>query len=244
MHKLQLWFSHMFSKIYDAMPFASGPEVTEEELRQLSPFAEHAFTPFDHENLRHQQTLRDLWARLTNGQPPPNEALVFKEWCDFGFQQQDPASDFRAVGVFGIHNLLFLADAHAEEFTRMSPDRADKYPFAITGLNISMMLLALLNVTAQKTCFHTTHENTSAQAKRARKAFVQLMLSAPDVRSQERVFGQVYCVAFLLLDKYWSQANAPNMLMFNEVLRSTRTRLDEVLIVSRTVDELFSNAGV
>ena len=80
------------------------------------------------------------------------------------------------MGVFGIHNLLFFADAYPTQFRRMCPETDGGYPFAIAGLNISMMLLAMLDVTGRKTCFTTTHAQNTTQAKKSRYAFVELML--------------------------------------------------------------------
>jgi hypothetical protein len=248
--RIQHWFVQVFGKICEAMPFTtSGPEVTPAQLAQLQPFGEYAGIPFDHSNEEHQAALRTLWSLFSNGQEVPHSDLIFPEWKDFGFQQPDPGSDFRAVGVFGIHNLLFFADAYPTQFRRMCPETDGGYPFAIAGLNISMMLLAMLDVTGRKTCFTTTHAQNTTQAKKSRYAFVELMLrstngESPNLRQMENVFGTVYCMAFLVLDKHWQDLKNPNMLAFNDVLVKVKKHMDEVLMASKTLEDVSRVAGV
>eukprot|EP00668_Euglena_longa_P043047 GGOE01057033.1.p2 GENE.GGOE01057033.1~~GGOE01057033.1.p2 ORF type:complete len:266 (+),score=76.91 GGOE01057033.1:168-965(+) len=239
--RLQEWFMELFGRLCNA-----GPELTADELRRLSPFEAHATTPFSHDNPKHQQALRDLWALFTGGKEVPDESLVFPEWKNFGFQQSDPGSDFRAAGVFGIHNLLFFAEAFPTDFARLAPDAENGFPFAIAGLNLTMMLLAMLDISGRKTCFQTTH----AHNKRARKSFAAMLLRAneagaeSDIRSMERTFGYVYCVAFLELDRQWQRLKSPSMLAFNEELVKVKKRMDGLLIASRSVEELQRLAGV
>jgi hypothetical protein len=248
--RLQEWFRGVFGRLCDVFHVPHGPELTPDELRRLSPFETYASVPFDHQNPKHEQALRDLWDALSGNAPPPHPtSLVFPQWKDYGFQQNDPGSDFRAAGVFGLHNLLFFANSYPTDFARMAPETDTGFPFAIAGLNLTMMLMAMLNISGHKTCFETTQ----AHNKRARKAFAELLLGTnptaasdaePDLRGMERTFGQVYCTAFLVLDQEWAKLRAPTMLVFNEVLGTVKRRMDDILTASKSVDDLPRLAGV
>lgn len=86
------------------------------------------------------------------------QGRITREWEEIGFQGQDPATDFRGAGIFGLHQLLRLCqnadnlvrklDTVREMFAQSEYQAANKskswYFFAVTGLNISSKLLMSL----------------------------------------------------------------------------------------------------
>uniref|UniRef100_A0A3B1IR46 ELMO/CED-12 domain containing 1 n=1 Tax=Astyanax mexicanus TaxID=7994 RepID=A0A3B1IR46_ASTMX len=64
--------------------------------------------PYDCENPKHEEMLMQLWKALR-----PESALtgrISKQWCEIGFQGSDPKTDFRGMGLLGLHNLLYFAE--------------------------------------------------------------------------------------------------------------------------------------
>ncbi|NXQ78641.1 ELMD2 protein, partial [Quiscalus mexicanus] len=60
--------------------------------------------PYDSENEEHEEQLIELWNLLM-----PHQSLrarISKQWCDIGFQGEDPKTDFRGMGLLGLVNLL------------------------------------------------------------------------------------------------------------------------------------------
>ncbi|OCT57594.1 hypothetical protein XELAEV_18003296mg [Xenopus laevis] len=70
-----------------------------------------------------------LWKTLKPG--VPLEARISKQWCEIGFQGDDPKTDFRGMGLLGLYNLV--------------------YSFAIVGINITDLAYNLLISGALKT---------------------------------------------------------------------------------------------
>ena len=73
--------------------------------------------PFDAANADHRTLLEQYW-RATTGEPLP--APTGPHWQRLGFQGDDPATDFRGMGVLGLHQLLYLAT----QVRRCRADRA------------------------------------------------------------------------------------------------------------------------
>ncbi|OXB62930.1 hypothetical protein ASZ78_006865 [Callipepla squamata] len=83
---------------------------------------------YDSENEEHEEQLIELWNLLM-----PHENLkgrITKQWCDIGFQGDDPKTDFRGMGLLGLVNLV--------------------YSYAIVGINLTEMAYSLLRNGALK----------------------------------------------------------------------------------------------
>ncbi|KAG9338685.1 hypothetical protein JZ751_025353, partial [Albula glossodonta] len=64
--------------------------------------------PYDSENSEHEEMLLKLWKTLRPDTPLTGR--VSKQWCEIGFQGSDPKTDFRGMGLLGLHNLLYFAE--------------------------------------------------------------------------------------------------------------------------------------
>ncbi|XP_064306297.1 ELMO domain-containing protein 2 isoform X3 [Phalacrocorax carbo] len=84
--------------------------------------------PYDSDNEEHEEQLIELWNLLM---PHENlKARITKQWCDIGFQGDDPKTDFRGMGLLGLVNLV--------------------YSYAIVGINLTEMAYSLLKNGALK----------------------------------------------------------------------------------------------
>jgi len=107
--------------------------------------AEHVGLTWDEEV--HPSELQELW-RLSM---PGTEAPARKDarWGMIGFQQQDPATDFRGAGMLALRELLAFAKADTATYcallARSHGESAELgYPYACGAINITFALLDLL----------------------------------------------------------------------------------------------------
>ncbi|XP_057455704.1 uncharacterized protein LOC130746933 isoform X2 [Lotus japonicus] len=161
--------------------------IEEERLHRLQ---ERLQVPYDETCLDHQESLRALWHCAF-----PNvslESLISDQWKDMGWQGPNPSTDFR---------LLLKKDG----------DRATwEYPFAVAGINISFMLIQMLDLYSEKPrCLPGMN-------------FVKLL------GENEEAFDILYCIAYEMMDAQWLAMHASYM-DFNEVLQTTRMQLEREL---------------
>lgn len=89
--------------------------------------------------------------------------------------------------------------------------RADwEYPFAVAGINVSFMLIQMLDLCSEK--------------PKCPSAINFAKLLGED----EEAFDNLYCIAFAMMDAQWLAMRASYM-EFNEVLRVTRIQLEREL---------------
>lgn len=92
------------------------------------------FSPMDHIKL-----LNDFWAGLLDGQPAPQIPSVL--WSQLGFQGKDPSTDFRGMGLLGLHQLVSFVKQDHSLATRVyflsTSEGPLWFPFAVTGINIT-----------------------------------------------------------------------------------------------------------
>ncbi|XP_057796468.1 uncharacterized protein LOC131012546 isoform X3 [Salvia miltiorrhiza] len=101
------------------------------------------------------------------------------------------------------------------ELTRLLLKKAGErseweYPFAVAGINVSFMLIQMLDLHSEK--------------PRCLPGFNFLTLLGED----EDAFDILYCIAFTMMDAQWLAMHASYM-EFNEVLQVTRTQLEREL---------------
>ncbi|XP_020108846.1 ELMO domain-containing protein A [Ananas comosus] len=205
-----------FSSSNQGQPVYLSP-LQEERLQNLR---ERLQVPFDGSRVDHQDALKQLW-RLAypNRAIPP---LKSELWKEMGWQGTDPSSDFRGGGFVSLENLIFFAQKYPDSFQmllhKQEGQRAEwEYPFAVAGVNISFMLVQMLDL------------QSSMPTTKAGLRFLELLAE------DESAFDNLYCVAFCLMDAQWLAKRASYM-EFNEVLKSTRTQLERELALDDTTN--------
>ena len=255
------FFADLLFALSSVLPFWDGELVREEHLRLLEPFRAAVATPFDADAPAHRTLLLSLWDAC-NGFVPDPEPLddggdahdesggtVSKKWGSAGFQGTNPATDFRGGGLLSLKNLLFLAEAEPELFGRLfrlcraanrpegggaePPSGRFALPLAIAGINLTLLLLHILQLTATRTCFSAQPKSgvtrfarrtltgilvdAAAGAAAAAAADDEEAAAAASVGAMEAAFGRVYCEAFKVLDRLWAESDG-NIMKFNSVL--------------------------
>ncbi|KMZ76359.1 ELMO domain-containing protein 2 [Zostera marina] len=182
------WFGGLFSR-------SSYKRSSSSESRSLTPL---------------QEALRSLW----NASFPSVElkGLVSEQWKDMGWQGPNPSTDFRGCGFISLENLLFFARTYPVSYQRLlskkDGDRATwEYPFAVAGINITFMLIQMLESFSEKTKTFTGYN------------FMRIL------GEDQEAFDVLFCIAFQMMDAQWLAMHASYM-QFNEVLHITKIQLE------------------
>ncbi|XP_057805484.1 uncharacterized protein LOC131020587 isoform X1 [Salvia miltiorrhiza] len=162
----------------------------------------------------HQEALWALWRASF----PEKElqSLISDQWKEMGWQGKDPSTDFRGGGFVSLENLLYFARNFPKSFQdllrKQEGDRALwEYPFAVAGVNITFMLIQMLDLEAYK-------PRTLVGA-----TFLKFLAE------NESAFDLLYCITFKLMDHQWLTMRASYM-DFNAVMKATRRQLESELL--------------
>ncbi|CAA3013078.1 Hypothetical predicted protein [Olea europaea subsp. europaea] len=195
----------------DAHPSFDLTILQEECLQRLQNRIDVNYDSSLHE---HQEALRALW----NAAFPEDElqGLISEQWKEMGWQGKDPSTDFRGGGFISLENLLYFARNFPKSFQELlrkqQGDRALwEYPFAVAGVNITFMLIQMLDLEAVK-------PRTSVGA-----IFLKFLAE------NESAFDLLYCITFKLMDHQWLAMHASYM-DFNTVMKATRHQLETELL--------------
>lgn len=183
------------------------------QIGRLQKLQQRLGIAFDGSLPEHQEALKGLWQAAFPEKVMPG--LVSPQWKEMGWQGNDPSTDFRGGGFVSLENLLFFARRFPAVFQRLLHKAEGKraaweYPFAVGGLNVTFMLIQLLDLRAAK-------PRSPSMA-----SFLNILAT------DENAFDMLYCVAFHILDAQWLARRASYM-EFNVVLQATRTQLEKEL---------------
>ena len=124
-------------------------DIAEENLSQL---CEDVSTSFMEADAVHVSLLSNLWEVLFQGEGPFQRCSP--TWKDAGFQKADPVTDLKASGVLSIRAMTYLGVKYPLKAQSMlianKLNTKANYPFAIVGINITLLLVDLLNLRDQK----------------------------------------------------------------------------------------------
>ncbi|KAL7083400.1 hypothetical protein ABFS83_14G151300 [Erythranthe nasuta] len=195
----------------DARPSFDLTTAQEECLERLQNRLDAAY---DSSIPVHQEALRALWTAAFPGQEL--HGLISDQWKEMGWQGKDPSTDFRGGGFISLENLLYFARNFPKSFQsllwKQEGDRALwEYPFAVAGVNITFMLIQILDLEAVK-------PRTLVGA-----TFLKFLAV------NESAFDLLYCIAFKLMDQQWLAMRASYM-DFNAVMKATRRELERELL--------------
>ncbi|KAG6396429.1 hypothetical protein SASPL_142579 [Salvia splendens] len=120
--------------------------LQEERLKRLR---HRTKVQFDASRIEHQEALRALWSATYPG--VELQSLKSDQWKEMGWQGNDPSTDFRGAGFISLENLLFFAKTFSSLLRKQTGKRAMwEYPFAVAGVNITFMILQMLDLDAIK----------------------------------------------------------------------------------------------
>ncbi|CAL5421127.1 unnamed protein product [Camellia sinensis] len=212
--------------------------LQEERLRRLK---HRMKVNFDASRVEHQEGLKALWSATYPGQEL--HGLVSDQWKEMGWQGKDPSTDFRGAGFISLENLLFFAKTFSTSFQCLLKKQGGKraaweYPFAVAGVNITFMIMQMLDLDANESKHRLFFLHVFLGALLIQVIAILAAKPRTFVRTvflqmlseNEWAFDLLYCVAFVVMDKQWLEKNATYM-QFNDVLKSTRAQLEKELLM-------------
>ncbi|NWI89237.1 ELMD2 protein, partial [Pitta sordida] len=165
--------------------------------------------PYDSENKEHEEQLIKLWNLLM-----PHESLkarISKQWCDIGFQGDDPKTDFRGMGLLGLVNLVYFSKHYTNE-SRQILSRSNHpklgYSYAIVGINLTEMAYSLLKNGALKSHLYN------------------MVSGLPQMEH----FHQFYCYLVYEFDKFWFEEEPESIMHFNHYREKFHEKIKGLLL--------------
>jgi len=157
---------------------------------------------YDSSNQEHEAKLMEFW-KLLKG----DEVLTARkseQWQSVGFQGNDPATDFRGMGILGLDQLIYFAQNFndmAKHILKCSHHNYSWYSFAITGINLTALELELI-----------------------RERHLQYYLISHEASVES--FNEYYCYLFTEFNNYWFNRDEPVTVMnFNTVFKSFKKEI-------------------
>ncbi|TKR78292.1 hypothetical protein L596_019122 [Steinernema carpocapsae] len=102
---------------------------------------------YSESNPLHWELLCSLFKIITDDRTGRNAiSRTGPHWEKIGFQGDDPVTDLRGVGIFGLCQLLFLVSngltsQMTSQLLQLSNDKIQSFPLAVVGLNWTAMIL-------------------------------------------------------------------------------------------------------
>ncbi|XP_035182215.1 ELMO domain-containing protein 2 [Oxyura jamaicensis] len=165
--------------------------------------------PYDSDNEEHEEQLIELWNLLM---PHENlKARITKQWCDIGFQGDDPKTDFRGMGLLGLVNLVYFSKHYTNEARQiLSRSNHPKlgYSYAIVGINLTEMAYSLLKSGDLKSHLYN------------------VVSGLPQMEH----FHQFYCYLVYEFDKFWFEEEPESIMHFNQYREKFHEKIKGLLL--------------
>jgi hypothetical protein len=146
------------------------------------------------------------------------ESRLSKQWVEIGFQGNDPATDFRGMGIQGLNDLLYFVQ-HYPNQSLIALQHASHpvywYPYAIVGINITKFAYQLLE--SKKLQLYLFQYNTSVEN-----------------------VSEFYCYLFHHFDQFWIQHQPPLTVMdFEAKFLEFQYQIEKDLILEKVMPLSF-----
>eukprot|EP00884_Botryococcus_braunii_P009559 jgi/Botrbrau1/18604/Bobra.0367s0044.1 len=216
-----LWVT-LSSCLGSMLPHQEPLQLSLVQQERLQALRERIQVPFDPDDPDHEAALKQLWEYAFPR--TPFRQMVDDKWTEMGWQRNDPRTDFRGGGFTALENHLYMAENEMILFRKLL-EKADgersewEYPFAVAGINVTFMLEELVEMRDGRTGILLVDRLPVGAAAHG---FIGLL------NDGDKVFEQVYCIAYELLDKEWLQMRASYM-DFSSVMKRVRAQLAAAL---------------
>ncbi|XP_046344469.1 ELMO domain-containing protein 2-like [Haliotis rufescens] len=164
--------------------------------RLLQQVEHHRKTKYSTTDKQHEDKLMLLWTSLM---PTTKlESRVSKQWTDIGFQGEDPATDFRGMGLLGLDQLLYFIKEYpdiAQSLLSQSHHPQYGFSFAILGINFTGMCYDLLKSRKLRTHFYNLTEEAATMKQ----------------------FNEIYCCLFHDFIQFWFKEKPRDIMEFGRL---------------------------
>ena len=156
-------------------------------------------------------------------------------WKDMGFQSNDPCTDFRAMGLLGLHCLWYHATKYPLRVRTIihAGKPARDFPYGAVGINLVAALVQMLKLgqTNPKGDVKTDVEATPLFAffckmphkeNAGHSSEIEQASELEDIMIMSKehpfAFEETFCTAYEMLDDMWVEDPPTNILFFNTLL--------------------------
>jgi hypothetical protein len=175
------------------------------------------------ENARHEQHLQELWQGMMPG--TQLKERISKQWQDLGFQGNNPATDFRGMGILGLKCMLYFCKLKLDASRRQlghSNHPTLGYPYAITSINMTSTVFQLTesNLLDQQ---YLSMGNDDDDVKTDTSDATQEQYCA----MPEYHFYEVFMSVFIEFDQFWRDSKPENIMEFSKVKEKFVNKIHE-----------------
>eukprot|EP00347_Sterkiella_histriomuscorum_P007742 403347728 len=176
---------------------AQRTNLTQQELELFYDLKFFQIQSYDSGNIEHEQLLYEF-GKVIIGESEMEfmreNDLKGSAWRNFGFQSDNPRTDFRGSGLFGLKNLKYFAERYELSMKRMIKDQM--YFWALTSIQITHFLIVFFHMLKdEKTCLPNL---LKYRAKRNQlKNFLSIYLQNPNT------LAEIHSQALLFNHHYW-----------------------------------------
>eukprot|EP01084_Bolivina_argentea_P160975 280265_1 len=136
------WFDYMKIYIFGGCSIALKTQKLNEERDAIFKMAK---LKLDLANDTHNRMLQTLWMKLIDDTRQCDK--TGSHWQQIGFQGNDPSTDIRGSGLFGVLQLIYIIenyDSIISKIYSLSVDAYQHFPLAIVSFSISGIVIRLL----------------------------------------------------------------------------------------------------
>ena len=217
-------------------------------MPQLRVVAQRLNQTFSGESEWDMKQLRLLWSHVYDEREYVQgtsefetvKAWVSDGWRDMGFQNADPSTDLRAMGMLGVHCLLRFAETRTDyvrAICAVAGSRAGCYPFALTGINLGKLMVDLLELRQVDPVDITDADDPGPSLLRCwQTPLIALFCQLPE--ETEDVFEVVFARLVQVFERAWLMSGCSSVMDFAAVYDRVAVALTAHLDRRGTLQEL------
>jgi hypothetical protein len=194
-------------------------EVLRLNNRVISTILSWKRESFDVFNPTHMELLNNFWQCMKPDKERSNSTgFISVDWIELGFQNADPTTDFRGMGILGLMQLAYFSEHRTQRarFIHAALSSPKKYyPFAIIGINItSFVIEMILECRLQRALLENLSHTVAGDIKR-----YEIMPSEDPICVDfgVNVVHDTYCLIFEEFYLQWVIINPESIMSFGEI---------------------------
>eukprot|EP01038_Epipyxis_sp_PR26KG_P004187 gene4187-5958_t len=197
-------------------------EISPIALENLSELSNKVSTTFQDSNVSHILLMQRLWETLFPTQPYNTNNRISDTWKQAGWQKNDPIHDLKNSGVLAIQSIINLGKAYPERTQQMllknKENKKTNYPFAIVGVNITLLLSELLYLKDGK--------------------YLNVSTNFWELFRDSEAFYQIFNICFIHVDSLWTYRQSVRA-DFGKIIGEVKQIVSQILARGPTTTEEF-----
>lgn len=182
---------------------------------------------FDVFNPDHMALLNSFWSHMKPDKERSNNAgFISADWIELGFQNADPTTDFRGMGILGLVQLAYFSEHRTQRARFIHQALSDPkkyYPFAIIGINITSFVYEMIHeFRVQRTLLenlsHTVAGNISGYDISPSDDPVCLTFGI-------NIVHDLYCLIFEEFYLQWVIINPESIMSFGDIFEEVKASI-------------------